>query len=106
MKKKGIPAERRVTQGPAPKKMKGRKGESGGLGKQRRVGQKGRKRCSEERLDEELLNLRLHGEDLRLELRALVRGHRRADDRPRDAARAAKGLLGRHKNVRHVLHQV
>jgi len=53
--------------------------------------------------NEELLDARLERLNLGLELRPFIRGHAARDDRPRHAARAAKGGLGRHKDVGHVL---
>ena len=45
-------------------------------------------------LDEQLLDLLLDGGDLGLDLRALVLGDGRGDDRPGHAARATQSLLG------------
>ena len=45
-------------------------------------------------LEEELLDVLLDGEDLRLDLAALVLGDAGGDHRPGDAAGPAQGLLG------------
>lgn len=53
--------------------------------------------------DEEPLDGRLQGLDLRPELRALFNGDGGGDDGPGHATRATQGLLGAHEDVRDVL---
>ena len=54
-------------------------------------------------LDQKLLNLELDGQNLGLEVRALVRGDGGSDDRAGDTASAAKSSLGGDEDVGDVL---